>query len=150
VLCGTAWLASSTRAVAAHSGCWARLGPTRQNLTREQTALERWHAVHALLDCGVGLLDCFRRLGLSLNTVKRYAGYLNRGGFVAHRNTVHAWLTIVGDHLRTRRTAELGVSVKQLLDEIIAVGCTGGLNLLYKYINQAASTETGSPLHPAG
>ena len=31
-------------------------------------------AVHDLLGQGVGLLDCSRRLGWGLNTVKRYAG----------------------------------------------------------------------------
>lgn len=61
------------KAVAAHSACWAKAGPKRQELTRERTTLERWHAVHDLLDNGVGLLDCARRLGLALNTVKRYA-----------------------------------------------------------------------------
>jgi hypothetical protein len=40
---------------------------------REQTTRERWNKVHRLLDQGVGLLDCSRRLGLALNTVKRYA-----------------------------------------------------------------------------
>jgi hypothetical protein len=35
-----------------------------------------------------------------------------------------------------RRTAEPGVSVKQLLEEITAMAYTGALNLLYKYINQ--------------
>ncbi|GAB1511832.1 hypothetical protein JCM33774_38740 [Actinophytocola sp. KF-1] len=34
---------------------------------------QRWQQIHALLDAGVGLLDCSRRLGLAMNTVKRYA-----------------------------------------------------------------------------
>ncbi|NKY42524.1 transposase [Nocardia cerradoensis] len=59
--------------VAAHGRCWAAAGPKRQTLTRETTTLERWHAVHDLLNQGVGLLDCARRLGLALNMVKRYA-----------------------------------------------------------------------------
>jgi transposase len=61
------------KVVAAHSGCWAKLGPQRRSLSRETTTLERWQAVHGLLERGVGLLDCARRLGLSLNTVERYA-----------------------------------------------------------------------------
>jgi hypothetical protein len=61
------------KVVVAHSGCWAKLGPERQSVTREKTTIERWHSVHSLLEHGVGLLDCSRRLGLSLNTVKRYA-----------------------------------------------------------------------------
>ncbi|MFE9580560.1 hypothetical protein ACFYO1_29565 [Nocardia sp. NPDC006044] len=42
-------------------------------MTREQSTIERWHAIHDLLDHGVGLLDRARRLGLGLNTVKRHA-----------------------------------------------------------------------------
>jgi hypothetical protein len=38
-----------------------------------QTTLERWHQVHSLLEKGVGLRECARRLQPALNTVKRYA-----------------------------------------------------------------------------
>jgi transposase len=38
-----------------------------------QTTAERWRQVHDLTDRGTGQLECSRRLGLSLNTVKRYA-----------------------------------------------------------------------------
>jgi len=34
---------------------------------------ERWQQVHELRAQNVGLLDCARRLNLSLNTIKRYA-----------------------------------------------------------------------------
>jgi hypothetical protein len=37
------------------------------------TTLARWHQVHDLLDAGVGLGECARRLNLAPNTVKRYA-----------------------------------------------------------------------------
>jgi hypothetical protein len=124
------------KAVAAHSGCWAKLGPTRQNLTREKTTLDRWHAVHALLDRGVGLLDCSRRLGLSLNTVKRYARVSEPQRLRRPPQYRACLVDDYRDHLRTRRTNEPGVPVKQLLEEITAMGYTGGLNLLYKYINQ--------------
>jgi transposase len=40
---------------------------------REQTTRERWQRVHHLLDQGVGLIECARRLDVALNTVKRYA-----------------------------------------------------------------------------
>jgi hypothetical protein len=46
--------------------------PSGQRPADERT-LERHTAVHQLLDQGVGLLDCARRLGWALNTVKRYA-----------------------------------------------------------------------------
>jgi hypothetical protein len=39
------------------------------------------------------------------------------------------------NHLRARR-ADPNVSVQHLFDEITAMGYKGGLNLLYKYINQ--------------
>lgn len=59
--------------VRAHASCWATVNPPRPGGVREQTTRERWHKVHALLDSGVGLLECARRLGIALNTVKRYA-----------------------------------------------------------------------------
>jgi transposase len=67
------------KVVAAHSGCWAKLGPKRHSLTREKTTLERWQAVHGLLERGVGLLDCSRRLGLSLNPVIEHRQALCQG-----------------------------------------------------------------------
>lgn len=58
--------------VSAHSACWA--GATGlQDGPRARTTAERWAQVHGLLGKGVGLLECSRRLGLGLNTVKRYA-----------------------------------------------------------------------------
>jgi hypothetical protein len=59
--------------VRAHADCWATINPPRPGGVREQTTRERWKKIHGLLSKGVGLLDCSRRLGLALNTVKRYA-----------------------------------------------------------------------------
>ncbi|MEU1227993.1 ISL3 family transposase [Streptomyces sp. NPDC005828] len=59
--------------VRAHAGCWATIDPPRPGGVREQTTRERWNKIHDLLGQGVGLLDCPRRLGLAMNTVKRYA-----------------------------------------------------------------------------
>ena len=69
--------------VAAHSACWAKGIPLQdsacwakgiplQEGKRASTTLERWQQVHDLRARNVGLLDCARRLSLSLNTVKRY------------------------------------------------------------------------------
>jgi hypothetical protein len=58
--------------VAAHSACWASITGLREGQLAE-TTLQRWQHIHALLEAGVGLLDCSRRHGLALNTVKRYA-----------------------------------------------------------------------------
>jgi transposase len=127
---------AAEKLVAAHSGCWAKAGPPRRTPTREQTTLERWHAVHDLLKHGVGLLDCSRRLGLSLNTVKRYARVPEPQRL--RRPPQYRACLVDGyrDHLRVRRAAEPGVPVQSLFDEITKLGYTGGLNLLYKDINQ--------------
>ena len=57
--------------VAAHSACWAGGMPLQEG-KRAATTLERWRQVRELRAQNVGLLDCARRLNLSLNTVKRY------------------------------------------------------------------------------
>ena len=57
--------------VAAHSACWAKGIPLQEG-KRAATTLERWQQVRDLRARNVGLLECARRLGLSLNTVKRY------------------------------------------------------------------------------
>jgi hypothetical protein len=59
--------------VAAHSACWAKATLPAKDGARAVTTRERWAQVHVLLDQGVGLLECARRLNLALNTVKRYA-----------------------------------------------------------------------------
>lgn len=56
--------------VASHSTCWAS-ATGLQNGPRAKTSLQRWRQVHDLVDHGIGLLDCSRRLNPSLNTVKR-------------------------------------------------------------------------------
>jgi len=79
VQCGDRWhlwhgLAEATqREVAAHASCWAAAGPPVKEGKRAGTTAGRWREVHDLLGKGTGLLECSRRLGLSLNTVKRYA-----------------------------------------------------------------------------
>lgn len=138
------------KAVAAHSSCWAEAGPRRQTLTREKTTLERWHAVHNLLNQGVGLLDCSRRLGLSLNTVKRYARVREPERLRRPPQYRACLVDPYRDHLRARRAAEPGVPVLQLFDEITALGYAGGLNLLYKYVNQGRLPATGSCPHRGG
>ncbi|OXR39797.1 hypothetical protein B7C42_08126 [Nocardia cerradoensis] len=130
-------LARSVReVVAAHGRCWAASGPKRQTLTRETTTLERWHAVHDLLDQGVGLLDCARRLGLALNTVKRYARASEPDQLRRPPYYRACLVDPYRDHLRQRRTEQPGVPVLHLFHEIKALGYTGSLNLLHKYLNQ--------------
>jgi DNA-binding NarL/FixJ family response regulator len=64
---------AALKEVAAHSSCWAAAGPPLKHGKKAETTAERWRQVHDLLGKGTGLLECARRLGLSLNTVKRYA-----------------------------------------------------------------------------
>ncbi|MDN2501176.1 ISL3 family transposase [Nocardia nova] len=119
-------LARSVReVVAAHGRCWAPAGPKRQTLTRETTTLERWHAVHDLLNQGVGLLDCARRLGLALNTVKRYARAPEPDQLRRPPYYRACLVDPYRDHLRRRRIEQPGVPVLHLFHEITALGYTG-------------------------
>jgi hypothetical protein len=126
------------RVVVAHSGCWSTVAPKYRQVKggTTTTTLQRWHAVHDLLDRGVGLLDCARRLNLSLNTVKRYARAHEPDRLRRPPQYRPCLVDPYRDHSRTRRAADPGVPVLQLFDEIKALGYTGGLNLLYRYINQ--------------
>ena len=74
--------------VAAHSACWAKGSPAPGG-KRAETTRERWQQVHDLLSKGVGLLECSRRLGLALNTVKRYARADGPSGCSAPRVPAH-------------------------------------------------------------
>jgi transposase len=130
-------LAEATqKEVAAHSACWAKAGPPPQAGPRAQTTAERWQQVHDLLSKGTGLLECARRLNLSLNTVKRYARAdkperLQRAP--QYRPTL---VDPYRDHLRRRRAEEPAVPVAQLLREIRELGYPGSSNLLIRYITQ--------------
>ncbi|MEU9891548.1 ISL3 family transposase [Sphaerisporangium sp. NPDC051011] len=122
--------------IRSHSACWATVNPSRPAGVREQTTRERWRQIHDLLDKGVGLLECARRLNLSLNTVKRYAR--TREPEVLRRAPRYR-PTLVDpyrDHLRERRAADPAVAVLQLFREIKELGYAGSLNLLYRYITQ--------------
>ncbi|SDX97690.1 Transposase [Saccharopolyspora shandongensis] len=113
-----------------------------------ETTLQRWQQIHDLLDAGVGLLDCSRRLGLALNTVKRYA----RAETPERIQRVPKYRpTLVDpyrDHLRTRRAEDPGVPVTQLLGEIRKLGYQGSSNLLYRYLNQGRHLDDQPHLSP--
>ena len=122
--------------VRAHAGCWATINPPRPGGVREQTTRERWNRIHDLLGQGVGLLDCSRRLGLALNTVKRYARMPEPQALriaPAYRPTL---VDPYRDHLRERRQADPAAPVTHLLREIRELGYTGSANLLVRYLNQ--------------
>jgi transposase len=141
VQCGDRWhlwhllAEAAAKEVAAHSACWADGAPLQEG-KRAKTNLERWQQVHDLRSQGAGLLDCSRRLGLALNTVKRYdkadkPGKLRRAA--QYRPTL---VDPYRDYLRNRRAGEPGVPVQQLLREIRELGYPGSSNLLVRYINQ--------------
>jgi transposase len=125
----------AAKEVAANSACWAEAASLQQG-KRAETTLERWRQVHDLRSRGAGLLDCSRRLGLSLNTVKRY----DRASEPERLQRVPKYRpTLVDpyrDYLRRRREEEPGVPVQQLLREIRERGFPGSSNLLVRYINQ--------------
>ncbi len=141
VQCGDRWHLwhllgeAAAKEAAAHSACWAEGAPLQEGRRAETTA-ERWQQVHDLRSQGVGLLDCSRRLGLALNTVKRY----DRADQPERlRRAAQYWPTLVDpyrDYLRERRAGEPGVPVQQLLREIRERGYPGSSNLLVRYINQ--------------
>lgn len=100
--------------------------------------------VHALLDQGVGLLECARRLGWSPNTSKRYT----RAQKVEELLRPPRYgACLVGTHrdLVRRRLAEK-LPVTRILAENREQGYTGSANLLIRYINQGrADPERVAP-----
>jgi transposase len=133
--------------VAGHSACWAKGGPL-QSGKRAETTLERWQQVHDLRARNVGLIECARRLNLSLNTVKRY----DRASEPERLQRVPKYRpTLVDpyrDHLRKRRAEEPGVPVQQLLREIRELGYQGSSNLLVRYISQGRAEGDRPHLSP--
>jgi transposase len=135
--------------VAGHSACWAKATPP-QDGPRAETTQQRWRQVHELLDQGVGLLECARRLNLALNTVKRYARVTEPERL---RRAPQYRPTLVDpyrEHLRARRAQEPAVPVLTLFGEIKALGYQGSLNLLYRYITQGRVEGDRPPISPRG
>jgi hypothetical protein len=141
--------AAVEKTVIAHSNCWRSppRGPVRAPVRAiDERTRTRHAAVHELLAQGVGLLECSRRLGWALNTVKRYA----RAATAEHLQRPPRYgRTLVDpfrEHLRRRLAAEPDVAVTRLLAEIRALGYTGSANLLVRYLNQGrARTERAAP-----
>lgn len=133
--------------VAAHSACWASATGLRQGKLAE-TTLQRWQQIHALLEAGVGLLDCSRRLGLALNTVKRYARAATPERIQRVPKYRACMVDPYRDHLRARREQEPGVGATVLLGEIRALGYSGSQNLLVRYLNQGRHLDDHPHLSP--
>jgi transposase len=129
------------------AACWAAGAPLREG-KRAETTLERWQQVHDLRGQGVGLLDCARRLGVTLNTVKRY----DRADQPERLQRVPKYRPTLVDpyreHLRKRRSEEPGVPVQLLLREIRELGYPGSSNLLVRYLNQGRADAEHPHLSP--
>ena len=138
---------AAAKEVAAHSACWAEGAPLPEG-KRAETTRERWQQVRDLRSQGAGLLDCSRRLGLALNTVKRYdrADAPERlRGAAQYRPTL---VDPYRDYLRKRRAEEPGVPVQQLLREIRERGYPGSSNLLVRYLNQGRADDERPHIAP--
>ncbi|MBN9743468.1 ISL3 family transposase [Amycolatopsis sp. A1MSW2902] len=122
--------------VAAHSSCWGKTGPPPREGIQARTTRQRWRQVHDLLDSGVGLLECARRLNLALNTVKRYARITQPERLARAPKYRPTLVDPYREHLRHRRQIDPAVPVKTLFTEITQLGYTGSLNLLQRYITQ--------------
>jgi hypothetical protein len=133
---------AALKEVAAHSSCWAAAGPPRRDGKQAQTTAERWRQVHDLLGKGTGLMECSRRLSLSLNTVKRYARATEPERMIRAPRYRATLVDPYRDHLRARRQQDPAVPVTVLLTEIRALGYTGSMNLLYRH---CARCPTASP-----
>jgi transposase len=127
---------AALKEVAAHSSCWAAAGPPLRHGKQAETTAERWRQVHDLLGKGTGLLECSRRLSLSLNTVKRYARAGEPERMIRAPRYRATLVDPYRDHLRARRAQDPAVAVTVLLAEIRARGYPGSMNLLYRYITQ--------------
>jgi hypothetical protein len=135
------------KTVVAHSGCW-HTGPSRPNRPLDDRTRDRHAAVHALLDQGVGLLDCARRLGWALNTVKRYARAATAEELQRPPRYRETLVDPYRDHLRRRLADEPQVAVTRLLAEIRELGYAGSANLLVRYLNRGRADAERTPPSP--
>jgi transposase len=135
------------KTVIAHSGCW-RDGPVRPARPLDERTRQRHRAVHALLDQGHGLLECARRLGWALNTVKRYARAATAEQLQRPPRYRDTLVDPFRDHLRRRRAEDPAAPVTRLLAEIRELGYTGSANLLVRYLNQGRADAARKPPSP--
>jgi len=108
------------KTVIAHSTCW-RTPPPRQPSQPQQPSQPvrainertraRHAAVHELLGQGVGLLECARRLGWALNTVKRYTRAATAEQLQRPPRYGRTLVDPYRDHLRRRLADDPGVPV---------------------------------------
>ena len=114
----------------------------------DQRTRARHAAVHELLGQGVGLLECSRRLGWALNTVKRYARTTAAEQLARPPCYGPTLVDPYRDHLRRRLAAEPDVPVARLLAEIRELGYTGSANLLVRYLKERKTIAPKVPSVP--
>lgn len=135
--------AAVEKTVIAHAARWNTTPRATDSALAARTR-ERFAAVHALLADGVGLLECARRLGWALNTVKRYA-HAQKVEELLRPPRYGACLLDAHRDLIRRRLADK-TPVTRILAEIREQGYTGSANLLVRYINQGrADPERVTP-----
>jgi hypothetical protein len=125
--------AAVEKTVVAHSACWNTLAHRDGSALAARTR-QRHAALHDLLAQGAGLLACARRLGWSLNTVKRYARADTAEELLRPPRYGPCLVDAHRDLVRERLAG--GVPVTRILTEIREHGYTGSANLLVRYINQ--------------
>ncbi|MEV6947480.1 hypothetical protein AB0N07_37105 [Streptomyces sp. NPDC051172] len=134
--------------VKSHSSCWAKAGPPIHEGKHAANTRERWQQIHQLLDQGVGLLECARRLNLALNTVKRYARHSEPERLIRAPLYRPTLVDPYREHLRQRRAQDPAVPITHLLAEFRELGYTGSPNLLVRYINQGRVEADHAHLSP--
>ncbi|PSL52477.1 transposase [Saccharothrix carnea] len=140
-------VAAVEKTVTAHSTCWY-VGPARRTQAAEEWALQRHAAIHDLLDQGVGLLECARRLGVSLNTVKRYARIPSAEQMRRPPPYRRSMVDPYRDHLRRRLVRQPDIPVTHLLAETRALGYPGSASLLVRYLKQGRAEPDRVPPSP--
>ncbi|KPI11602.1 transposase IS204/IS1001/IS1096/IS1165 family protein [Actinobacteria bacterium OK006] len=133
--------AAVEKTVAAHAACWRAVPPEATPGSRNARVLQTHAAVHASLETGVSLCETGRRLGLALNTVKRYARDRDPAQLIRPPQYRRCLVDPYRDHLRTRRAAG-PVATTTLLAEIRVLGYTGSPNLLVRYLEQGRAEES--------
>lgn len=111
--------AAVDKTVIAHASCWNSLPHNTSGVAAQRTR-RRFAAVHELTDVGVGLLETTRRLGWSLNTVKRYARAESVEQLLRPPRYGRCLVDPYRDLVRRRLSEQ--VPVTRILDEIRAAG----------------------------
>jgi hypothetical protein len=135
------------KTVIAHSTCWhaaQQPGPMRPIDERTRA---RHAAVHELLDRGLGLLECARRLGWALNTVKRYARAATADQLQRPPRYGRTLVDPYREHLRHRLAAEPDVPVPGCSPRSASSATPAAQTCSCATSTKAAPTPSAQPRH---